>query len=60
MLQVDEAVNMPAGGGEKRAEAMGVLAALAHDLATAPAVDDWIAAARSEDLAPSQQAALRE
>ena len=40
MLQVDEAVSMPAGGGEKRAEAMGTLAALAHDLATAPAVDD--------------------
>ena len=28
MLFVDEAVNMPAGGGEKRAEAMSVLAGM--------------------------------
>ncbi|RPH73865.1 MAG: carboxypeptidase M32, partial [Hyphomicrobiales bacterium] len=50
MLQVDEAVSMPPGGGEKRAEAMGTIAGLAHELATSPAVGDWIAAAKAENL----------
>ena len=38
MLFVDEAVNMPAGGGEKRAEAMSVLAGMQHEMATAPEI----------------------
>jgi carboxypeptidase Taq len=48
MLGVDEAVMMPVGGGEKRAEAMGTLAALYHEMATAPEVGDWISAAEEE------------
>ena len=60
MLGVDEAVQMPSGGGEKRAEAMGTLAGLSHEMASAPHIADWIAAAEVEALDPMQQAALRE
>lgn len=60
MLFVDEAVNMPAGGGEKRAEAMSVLAGMQHEMATAPEIADWIGAAEGEDLDDMQRAALRE
>ena len=42
MLGVDEAVNMPEGGGEKRAEAMSVLASMSHEMASAPHIADWI------------------
>jgi len=60
MLGVDEAVNMPEGGGEKRAEAMSVLASMAHEMATAPHIADWIAKAESEDLDAAQTAAVAE
>jgi carboxypeptidase Taq len=60
MLGVDEAVNMPEGGGEKRAEAMSVLASMAHDMASAPHVADWIAKAELEDLDADQKAAVAE
>jgi carboxypeptidase Taq len=60
MLGVDEAVNMPAGGGEKRAEAMAGLAALHHEIATAPEVADWLSAAEGEDLDATKRAAVRE
>ena len=60
MLGVDEAVMMPKGGGEKRAEAMAVLAEMVHGTLTVPEVADWIAAAASEDLDDTEQAALRE
>jgi carboxypeptidase Taq len=60
MLNVDEAVQMPAGGGEKRAEAMAMLAGMYHDLATAPHIADWISAAENEPLHDMQKAALRE
>ena len=60
MLGVDEAVNMPEGGGEKRAEAMSVLASMAHEMATAPHIADWIARAESEDLDDAQRAAVAE
>jgi carboxypeptidase Taq len=60
MLGVDEAVQMPVGGGEKRAEAMSVLAGMYHDLASAPAVADWIGAALDEPLDDVQQVAVRE
>ncbi len=60
MLGVDEAVNMPVGGGEKRAEAMSVLAGLYHEMATAPQIADWIGAAAAEPLDEMQRAALRE
>jgi carboxypeptidase Taq len=60
MLGVDEAVQMPVGGGEKRAEAMAMLAAMYHELATAPHIAEWIAKAESEDLGEMQAAAVRE
>ena len=60
MLGVDEAVNMPDGGGEKRAEAMSVLASMAHEMATAPQIADWIGAAEQEDLDAAQTAAVAE
>jgi len=60
MLGVDEAVNMPEGGGEKRAEAMSVLASMAHEMATAPHIADWIAKAEGEDLDDAQKAAVAE
>lgn len=60
MLSVDEAVNMPSGGGEKRAEAMGVLAALYHETATHPQVADWLAVAESETLNADQRVAVKE
>lgn len=60
MLGVDEAVNMPEGGGEKRAEAMSVLASMAHEMATAPHIADWIAKAETEELDAAQTAAVAE
>ena len=60
MLGVDEAVNMPDGGGEKRAEAMSVIASMAHEMASAPHVAEWIAKAESEDLDEAQKAAVAE
>lgn len=60
MLGVDEAVNMPEGGGEKRAEAMGTLASMTHEMASAPHVSDWIAAAEAEDLDDDRRIAVRE
>ncbi len=60
MLGVDEAVMMPVGGGEKRAEAMSVLAGLYHEMATAPEVGDLLAAAESEPLDEMQGLAVAE
>ncbi|MEO6012934.1 MAG: carboxypeptidase M32 [Devosia sp.] len=60
MLSVDEAVMMPIGGGEKRAESMAMLAGMYHEMATAPEIADWLAAATEEPLDEMQQAAIRE
>jgi len=60
ILGADEATHMASGGGEERASAMGRLAAMSHEMLTAPEVADWIAAARQENLDPDQQAAVRE
>ena len=60
MLSVDEAVQMPSGGGEKRAEAIAVLAGMYHELATAPQIAEWIGIAKNEALDEMQQAAVRE
>jgi len=60
MLSVDEAVQMPSGGGEKRAEAIALLAGMYHELATAPQIADWIGAAKDEILDEMQQVALHE
>ena len=50
MLSVDEAVQMPSGGGDKRAEAMSMLAGMYHEMASAPLIAEWIAEARNDDL----------
>jgi carboxypeptidase Taq len=60
MLGVDEAVQMPSGGGEKRAEAMAVLAGMYHEMASSPHIADLIAEAEGELLDEMQQAAVRE
>lgn len=60
MLGVDEAVNMPEGGGEKRAEAMSVIAAMTHEMASAPHIAEWIAEAEGEDLDEDQKTAVAE
>ena len=57
MLGVDEAVNMPEGGGEKRAEAMAIIASMSHEMASAPRVAEWIAKAEAEDLDQDQKVA---
>ncbi len=60
MLSVDEAVQMPVGGGEKRAEAMAMLAGLYHDLAAAPEIARWLDAAEGEAHDAPRRASLRE
>jgi carboxypeptidase Taq len=60
MLRVDEAVQMPAGGGEKRAEAVATLAGMYHEQATDPHIADWLAAAENEELNEDQRLAVRE
>ena len=60
MLGVDEAVQMPSGGGDKRAEARSMLAGMYHEMAAAPEIAGWIAEARNEDLSDTQKVALNE
>ena len=60
MLSVDEAVQMPSGGGEKRAEAMAMLAGMYHELATASHIADWIVSAENKPLSGMQNAAVSE
>jgi carboxypeptidase Taq len=60
MLGVDEAVMMPEGGGEKRAEAMAALSGMYHEMATSPHIADWIAKAESETLDAAQKIAVAE
>ena len=60
MLGVDEAVQMPTGGGEKRAEAMSMLAGMHHEMASAPYIAEWIADARKEPLSDTQKTAVNE
>ncbi|TDJ41589.1 MAG: carboxypeptidase M32 [Gammaproteobacteria bacterium] len=61
MLNWDEAVMMPTGGGRTRAESMATLAAMAHRLITAGETAELIEAAAAQDeLGPWQRANLRE
>ena len=60
MLSVDEAVQMPSGGGDKRAEAMSMLAGMYHEMASAPLIAEWIAEARNDDLSDIQKTAVNE
>ena len=57
----DEAVNMPTGSGQARAEALAELASIEHETLTAPEVGEWIAEATAavEDLGEWQIANLR-
>lgn len=55
----DQAAMMPAGGNQARGEAMAELAVLMHELATAPHLAEWFAAAAQEDLTVPQQTSLR-
>jgi carboxypeptidase Taq len=56
----DQAANMPPGGNEARAAAMGEMAALLHRMRTDPALGGHIAAAEQEPLSDAQRANLRE
>ncbi len=60
ILGVDEATNMPTGGGQQRAQTMAMLSAMRHEMASAPEIGDLIAVAREEELTPDQQAGLAE
>jgi carboxypeptidase Taq len=58
MLGVDEAVNMPAGGGEARGSTMSTLAGMMHEMASSPEVGDLLSKAESETLSAEQRAAI--
>ena len=60
MLGVDEAVMMPEGSGAARATAMAEIAALHHEMTTAPEVAERLAAAEAAATEPARVAALRE
>lgn len=55
----DQAAMMPAGGNQARGEAMAELAVLMHELATAPQLADWFAAAGQEHLTAAQTISLQ-
>ena len=56
----DEAVMMPHGGGEARAEAMATLEGLIHELSTDKRVGEWLDRAREAPLDDAARASLRE
>lgn len=56
----DQAVMMPSGGNEARAEAMAELDVLIHQKRTAPTLAEWISQAESEQLNEHQQTNLAE
>jgi len=56
ILSWDEAVMMPAGSGEVRAEAMATLAGMIHEMTAAPATGELAEAAATDDLDPWQAA----
>ncbi|TKT75390.1 carboxypeptidase M32 [Aquamicrobium sp. LC103] len=60
ILGADEATHMAVGGGEARAEAMSTLSGMYHRQATAPEIEDWLAAAEKEALNEEQAAAITE
>ncbi len=60
MLGWDEAVMMPDGGSETRAEQVATLRQIQHEMLTAPAVGDLLDTARAEPLEPWAAANLRE
>lgn len=64
IMHWDEAVMMPKAAGEARADAMGTLHVMLHDMLTDPRLPDWLDKADSDALAdtlnPYQVANLRE
>ncbi len=56
----DEAVMMPRGAGDARAEAMATLEGVIHHWSSDPRIADWLAAAESEPLDELARANLRE
>ncbi len=56
----DEAVMMPRGGGESRAEAMATLEGMIHEQSSDPQIAGWLEAAESEPLDELGRANLRE
>jgi carboxypeptidase Taq len=60
MLGWDEAVMMPDGGSEARAEQVATLRQIQHEMLTAPAVSDLIEVAAGDPLDPWPAANLRE
>lgn len=60
ILGADEAISMPEGGGEQRAEAVSMLAGLRHETASAPEIADFIDAAETESLTDDQKLGLAE
>jgi carboxypeptidase Taq len=58
MLGVDEAVNMPEGGGAKRAEAMAALSSMYHEMASSAALGEMLE--KAEPSSEEEAAALVE
>ncbi len=60
VLRWDDAVMMPPGGAEARAEQLALLKRMHHERLVDPRVADWLDAAADEELDGWQQANLRE
>ena len=58
-LSWDEAVIMPAGGGEVRAKSLATLHKISHEMATAPKVGELLESAKNEATSNWDQANLR-
>jgi carboxypeptidase Taq len=56
----DEAVMMPGGAGESRADAIATLEGVIHERATDPRIAEWLEQAAREPLDDLAQASLRE
>ncbi|GLQ05673.1 carboxypeptidase M32 [Sneathiella chinensis] len=60
MLGWDNAVIMPDGGAEERAEQLAVLGVMGHEMMVDPAIADFLDAAETEELDAWQQANVAE
>ncbi len=58
-LSWDEAVIMPAGGGEVRAKSLATLRKISHEMATAPKIGELLETAKQEATSNWDQANLR-
>jgi len=55
----DQATMMPPGGNQARGEALAELAVVMHEMATAPQLADWFAAAKQEELSDAERVSLQ-